>query len=231
MVMVDSVQIDDCWNRIGVWSKDGATCPRLVDAVHCRNCDVYSTTGRITLEREIPQGTRQEWAERYAQPVEHIMRQGTLFTVFRIGAEWLAIPAKAVKSIGDPVSIRRIPHRRNPVLRGMANFAGELEMVVSLEALLNIEPTEEGAAPKNADRGSRPIPRMLRVIGESGSFAFEAAEVLGTYRHDENRLDPVPSTLEKAVLRYVRGTMELGGRRVGALDLGLVAYSVEQALK
>lgn len=231
MAMVDTVQIDDCWNRIGVWSKSGASCPRLVEAIHCRNCDVYSAMGRITLEREIPQGARQDWAERYAQPVEHNRRQGTLFTVFRIGAEWLAIPARAVKSIGEPVSIRRIPHRSNPVLRGMANLAGELEMVVSLAALLNIEPEVEEAAPKNTDRGGRLISRMLRVIGDSGSFAFEAAEVLGTYRHDENRLDPVPSTLEKAVLRYVRGTMDLGGRRVGALDLGLVAYSVEQSLK
>lgn len=231
MAMVDTVQIDDCWNKIGVWSKDGASCPRLVEAVHCRNCDVYSTTGRIMLEREIPQGARLEWAKRHAQPVEHLRRQGTLFAVFRIGVEWLAIPAKAVKSIGDPVSIRRIPHRSNPVLRGMANLAGELEMVVSLAALLKIEPEVEGAAPKNADRGSRTIPRMLRVIGESGSFAFEADEVSGTHRQDENQLDPVPSTLEKAVLRYVRGTMELGGRRVGVLDLGLVAYSVEQAMK
>jgi chemotaxis-related protein WspD len=232
MVMVDAVQIDDCWNKIGVWSKTGASCPRLVEIVHCRNCDVYSAAGRILLEREVPQEARQQWAKRYAQPVGRTLRRGTSFTVFRIGVEWLAIPTQAVKSIGDPVSIRRIPHRSNLALRGMANLAGELELVVSLEALLGIEPAVDAATQKSGRQRGRPIPRMVRVSGEeSGPFAFEAAEVSGTHRHEESELEPLPSTLEKALLRYVRGTMEVGGRRVGVLDLNLVVYSVEQSLK
>lgn len=229
--MADAMQIDDCWNRIGVWSKTGASCARLVAAAHCRNCEVYSAAGRILLAREMPQGARQQWAGRYDQPVETSRRHGTSFTVFRIGAEWLAIPTRAILSIGEPAPIRRVPHRGNPALRGMANLAGEAELVVSLEALLGIEPAVEADAQSSGSRRDRAIPRMVRVIGENAPFAFEVAEVSGTHRQEETELEPVPSTLEKALLRYVRGTLQAGGRRVGVLDLNLVAYSVEQSLK
>lgn len=227
--MVETVQIDDCWNKIGVWSKAENRCARLSEMVHCRNCEVYSAAARMLLERELPQDARRQYAERYAQPAKRILRHGTSHTLFRIGMEWLAMPTQAIKSIGEPVPIRRIPHRSNPALRGIANLAGELELVVSLEALLGIEPPAEAAT--QTSRRGRSIPRMVRVIGESGQFAFEAAEVLGTHRHEESEMEPVPSTLEKALLRYVRCTMEAEGLRVGVLDLNLIVYSVEQALK
>ena len=44
-----SFSLDDCWNRIGVWSRAGATCPKLDDVTHCRNCSVYSDAGRRIL--------------------------------------------------------------------------------------------------------------------------------------------------------------------------------------
>ncbi len=231
MVMVDAMQIDDCWNRIGVWSKTGASCPLLVEAIHCRNCELYSAAGRLLLEREAPLEYKQQWAKRYAQPLERTLRRGTSFTVFRIGMEWLAIPTQAIKSIEDPVPIRRIPHRSNPVLRGIANLAGEIELVVSLEALLGIEHEVAAGEQITGRRRGRPIQRMVRVIGESGLFAFAVAEVLSTHRHEESEIEPVPSTLEKALLRYVRGTLEVEELRVGVLDLNLVVYSLEQSLK
>jgi len=230
--MVEFIQIDDCWNKIGVWSRTGASCPRLTEMIHCRNCEVYSAAGRLLLQREIPQGAALEWAERYAEPVKYTLKHGISITLFRIGMEWLAIPTKAIKSIGDPAAIRRIPHRSHPALRGMANLAGDTELVVSLEALLGIEAAgEEATDQQNARQRGRPIVRMMRVIGDSGPFAFEVAEVSGTHRYEEGKLDPVPSTLEKALLHYVSGTLAVDGKRVGVLDMGLVAYRVEQTLK
>jgi chemotaxis-related protein WspD len=228
--MADELHIDDCWNRIGVWSKTGAICERLVETVHCRNCEVYSAAGRVLLDRPTPQGARQEWAARYEQPVTASLKKGTSITVFRIGEEWLAIPTLVVKSVSDPVPLRRIPHRRNPVLRGMANLASELELVVSLEALLGIA---AGSAPAKSDEPRRgtPIRRLLRVLGESGSFAFEVSEVSGTHRYDESQIGLVPSTLEKVAQRYVRGTVEIASRRAGVLDFELLAYGVAQAMK
>ena len=153
MIMADAMQIDDCWNRIGVWSKTGASCPQLVKVIHCRNCEIYSAAGRLLLEQKAPLEYKQQWAKRYAQPLVRSLRRGTSVTVFRIGMEWLAIPTQAIKSIEDPVPIRRIPHRSNPVLRGMANLAGEIELLVSLEALLGIE--HEAAAGEHPQQPGR----------------------------------------------------------------------------
>lgn len=228
--MADELRIDDCWNRIGVWSRAGASCERLADAVHCRNCEVYRAAGRVLLDRPLSTEARRQWGASYAQPVAPSLRKGASFTVFRIGEEWLAIPTLVVRSVEVPPPLRRIPHRRNPVLRGLANLAGELELVVSLEALLGIG-RESAPVPQAESHRGRPIPRLLRVLAESGSFAFEVAEVSGTHRYDESRIEPVPSTLEKVAQRYVRGTLALAERRVGALDFELVAYGVGQALK
>ncbi len=230
--MTEVIQIDDCWNKIGVWSRSGASCPRLIEVIHCRNCEVYSAAGRKLLQREIPQDAPLEWAKRYAEPVKYTLKHGISITLFRIGMEWLAIPTRSIKSIGDPTAIRRIPHRSHPALRGMANLAGDTELVVSLEALLGIEAAGEAETDQqNQRQRGRPIARMMRVTGESGPFAFEVAEISGTYRYEEGKLDPVPSTLKKALLHYVSGTLAVDGRRVGVLDMELVAYSVEQALK
>lgn len=228
--MADAAQIVDCWNQIGVWSGSDASCPQLKTAVHCRNCAVYSAAGRVLLERELSQDARLQLAAQYAQPTVHAgLRLGASYTVFRIAAEWLALPTRLVHCVSDPQPTRRIPHRRHPALRGMANISGSVELVISLEALLGID-----AAP--AQTAARALPRMLLLNEEAGRYAFAVAEVLGVCRHDEACLAAVPSTLERAVLRYVRNTMEVAGAgaarlQVGVLDPGLLGHGVEQILK
>lgn len=247
--MADSLQIDDCWKRIGVWSPSGASCPRLAQVVHCRNCEAYSAAGRLLLEREFTPPMRQEAALRYALPrTDFGRRQGTSFTVFGVGGEWLAVPSRMIERVGDPVPIRRIPHRSNPVLRGMGNFFGEIELVVSLEALLGVDPVRQSESHKRSRKQGRPIPRMLLLTQDAGKLAFVVDEVLCTWCQDEGQLSAVPSTLALALLRYVYATMMVpiglekaaapapdGALRsqlsVGLLDMSLLTYSVEQVLK
>lgn len=246
--MVDSLQIDDCWKRIGVWSP-GARCERLAEVVHCRNCPTYSATGRKLLEREFTADMREQATQRYAAPAAVISREkGTSFTVFRVGTEWLAIPTRTIERVGDPVPVRRIPHRSSPVLCGLGNFFGEIELVISIEALLGLEPLAKTGEQERGRYQGRATPRMLLLNREAGRLAFVTAEVLGTWRQHEGELGPVPSTLARALLRYVRATMMVDagiGRAdasapasaqgqaltVGILDMGLLAYSVEQLLK
>jgi chemotaxis-related protein WspD len=47
-----SQQIDACWQRIGVWAANGATCPVLQDVIHCRNCPTYVQAGRRCLANQ-----------------------------------------------------------------------------------------------------------------------------------------------------------------------------------
>ncbi|SDV46390.1 chemotaxis protein CheW [Chitinasiproducens palmae] len=41
--------VDDCWNRIGVYGD--ASCERLAEAIHCRNCEVYASAAIRLLDR------------------------------------------------------------------------------------------------------------------------------------------------------------------------------------
>lgn len=248
--MSEAIKLDDCWRKIGVWSRT-PTCPTLPEVVHCRNCPVYSAAGRTLLERPLQEDLGKV-TERYAQPLPSQTRaKGKVFMVFRIGREWLALPARCIKVITHPVAVRQIPHRNNPLLRGLANIAGALELVVSLETLLGLEALSGAAAEaveqEAAQRKRRAIPRMLLLGSQSGGFAFAVDEVLGSYRHVAESMQPVPSTLERARLRYVSDTIELEADarsimlqgqqgdirkrlRVGVLDVGLITYSVEQVL-
>ncbi|HBP1772226.1 TPA: chemotaxis protein CheW, partial [Pseudomonas aeruginosa] len=40
LTLLDTQQVDDCWNRIGVHGDK--SCERLAEHVHCRNCEVYA---------------------------------------------------------------------------------------------------------------------------------------------------------------------------------------------
>ncbi|QKQ26287.1 hypothetical protein [Candidatus Reidiella endopervernicosa] len=63
----DLTTIDDCWNRIGVWSREESRCPELERYVHCRNCPTFARAGRHVLENRVADDYMREWADIYAQ--------------------------------------------------------------------------------------------------------------------------------------------------------------------
>ena len=58
----DAIEIDDCWNRIGVGGDQ--TCEKLAEYIHCRNCPVYASAAQRNLQRAVGAGYKQEWAAR-----------------------------------------------------------------------------------------------------------------------------------------------------------------------
>ncbi|HCF6871985.1 TPA: chemotaxis protein CheW, partial [Pseudomonas aeruginosa] len=49
LTLLDTQQVDDCWNRIGVHGDK--SCERLAEHVHCRNCEVYAAAATYLLDR------------------------------------------------------------------------------------------------------------------------------------------------------------------------------------
>jgi len=131
--------INDCWNRIGVWSKVTDRCPKLAKVIHCRNCPTYSLTSRRLLDRPVPDDYRQEWTSILARAT--VAKEANIHSafVFRTGGEWLALPAGLIQEIVDMNLIHSLPHRSNAILRGVVNIRGKLELCFSIGALLNIE--------------------------------------------------------------------------------------------
>ncbi len=225
--MSERIGIDDCWNRIGVWRREGEPCPRLADAVHCRNCPVYAEAGRAILCREIALESREEWTRIYAEAKAGEPADRVSSVVFRLGDEWLAIASAAVREITAACTIRRIPHFGSGLVKGLANIRGELHLCISLGSLLEL------------DRGERPpefgsvgiANRMLLLEHEGRRYLSPVTEVHGLLRYSAGEIQPPPATLSRAKATYTRGVLHWKDRHIACLDEELLFYRMAKELQ
>lgn len=195
----------DCWKKIGTWGD--RSCPELSLHRHCRNCQVYSAGAARLLDAEVSAADLARRAEHYAA-VKTAERTGTVAViVFRLGAEWLALPAILWREAGAPRAIHSLPHRRDQVVTGIVNIRGELLVCVSLGAALGAEVRPSVAAP-----------RLAVVQRGSDRFVFPTDEIAGLHRYDPAEITPVPATLARAQAGCMRGMIAWADRAVGLLD-------------
>src|SRR5690348_9868339 len=95
----DPAAIDNCWKRNGLWGD--SSCPQLKTVSHCRNCAVYSAAGVQMLDRQLPPGYSAQWTELLARPKLPRVTGTKSVVIFRIGAEWLALPAPAFQEVAE----------------------------------------------------------------------------------------------------------------------------------
>src|ERR1043166_9097175 len=91
------MKLNDCWNHVGVWG-DGS-CPELPKAVHCRNCPVYSAAAANLLDRQIGPEYLAESAQQCRGERQSAVRATDSVVIFRLGAEWLALPSVAFQEV------------------------------------------------------------------------------------------------------------------------------------
>ena len=233
MSLVPTAAWQDCWNQTGV--QGDATCPRLREVSHCRNCPVYSNAASRLLGSEPPEDYLVEWSVRLAAPppAPEAARTAVLM-IFRLGAEWLALPAAVFQEVAEPRPAHSLPHRRGRVLRGVVNIRGELVVCVSLGGALGLE--EAAPAPTrgvNGDGGNRPGPvygRLVVVGTPGGRLAFAVSEVSGIEAFAPTQLRPVPETLALANARFTARVLSWRGHTVGCLDDGPLFASLNRSL-
>ena len=225
----DTLVIDDCWNRIGVYGD--SSCPILPAHVHCRNCPVYAAAAVRMLDRERGEIGREEELQQathlFAGPRgDEAQRRQSAF-VFRISSEWLALVTSVLDEVADLRNIHSLPHRRSGVVLGLANVRGELLVCVSLAQLLGIESRAEA----KPSRDPRVAHRRLLVVRNHGSrLAFPVDEVHGTQAFDAREVQPVPSTVAKAAASYSQSILPWQGHAVGLLDDELLFHSLNRSL-
>ncbi|MGO4331651.1 chemotaxis protein CheW [Cupriavidus sp. 2TAF22] len=228
------VVVDDCWRRIGVLG-DGS-CPLLPTHIHCRNCPTYSRAA-LTLLDNLPTGE-------VSLPAADAARAGTAAQgpavsclVFRIGEEWLALPAEALAEVTAPCPLHSLPHRRHAAVLGLVSVRGNLLVCISLARLLGQDspaPAQGAGARSDAafdaahdTTSSAGHGARLLVLGQGrNAFALPVEEIAGIERIAESALQPLPTTLSRTSSRYARALLQSGGRTVGLLD----AASLQQAL-
>jgi chemotaxis-related protein WspD len=213
-----------------VFSQDVPSCPTLAEVIHCQNCEIYSTAGRALFVRAAPRGYADEWthALRVGKPHEQVETMSIL--VFRIGTEWLGLPASVLAQVSDVRKIHALPHRSDAVLLGLVNVRGRIEICCSLAALLGIEPGEGRAA-----TGSLAYHRMIVAGRERDRWVFPVDEIDGVRRFRPRHVREKPVTVardrthftrvvvdfdESVLLHSERGETALpfGKRQIGCLD-------------
>ena len=138
-------RIDDCWNRIGV--RGDRSCPELVEHVHCRNCPVYSAGAADLLDAEVPAGHLAERTAHFAEPANAESGEMRSVVIFRVAAEWLALPTALVVEVANLLPIHSLPHRSNGAVLGVTSVRGELLVCMSLRQVVGAEMVAVPSAP------------------------------------------------------------------------------------
>jgi chemotaxis-related protein WspD len=159
------------------------------------------------------QATNAEPADQPGEP----QAQATALA-FRIGREWLALPAAMVVSVAPLAPTHRIPHRDAHGLLGVVNVGGRLLPALSLAAVLAIDESDA------SDISGRHVFARLLVIDVLGQpCAVPVAELHGMLRYDPAGLAEPAATAERPRPEYLAGVLEHDKLRVAVLHDALLA--------
>jgi chemotaxis-related protein WspD len=212
----------DCWNRVGIFGDK--TCAELPRFVQCRNCPVYATAGSHLLQRKAPDSYRREWTSHYAEPGSMAKPGERSAVLFKVGAEWLALPTMAVQEVAERRQIHSLPHRSQETVLGLANVRGELTICISLGHLLGMErlPSREILRTQH---------RRLVVASWSGSrLAFPADDISGTERFRDQDLKATPVSIGLPHVGFLQGILECRGQLVGLIDVETLFGTLDRDL-
>ena len=141
--------------------------------------------------------------------------------LFELCAEHFAVPVASVLRVTRPVTIRRIPHRTNRIIRGIGCVEGELLICVDLSNLLEVGDSDERdhRVPEQPEHQTADRRRLI-VVGEATrSWAAEVDAVAGVIRTDPTTYQMPPLTVEHALKRYTASLLPHGDGLVSLLDL------------
>lgn len=212
---VTDLKIDSCWNRIGVWRTGKERCPELDNVVHCRNCPVFSKTGRQFLRTNPPEGYRNEWTSILSKEKDIKPINVKSAFVFRAGNEWLALPSKLIQEVVNMGPIHSIPNINSKVLRGLVNIHGRLQICVSIGSVLGLEKLKKTEEQLEPDYISPE--RLVVVLQKNQLVAFPVSEVKGTVHYTPEMIKDLPVTVSGSKAVYTMGILHLEGTDIGLL--------------
>jgi chemotaxis-related protein WspD len=207
--------IDDCWKRIGVWRTAAERCPELDRIIHCRNCTVFVRAGRRLLRTEPPEGYRAQCTRILAAVDETKPVNISSAFVFRVGSEWLALPARLIQEVVNMGPIHSIPNMPGKALRGLVNIHGRLHICVSIGRVLGIKKFIK--AEDNADHEYTPPERLVIVLQENNPVAFPVTEIMGMVNYTPEMIKELPATVSGSKAAYTMGILHLDGNDIGLL--------------
>lgn len=212
--------IDACWQRIGV--RGDRSCERLLQHVHCHNCERHAEAASQLLDRhELQLEAMDDFSADDQQP-DPQTEGGTLSAlIFRMGQNWLAVPSTLLLEVSVPVPVHGLPYPRNRSLRGLCNVRGTLVPCLALEVVLGLA-TE--ATPQ--DR-----PRMLILDAPGGALVTEVQAVEGIYTLANAMLQKTSHASGLAASQLASAVTQWQQRSVTVLDADLLSQALLRSLR
>ena len=176
------------------------------------------------LQRPLPSSYR---AQQTAQIAEKARSDSSTssFTalIFRLGREWLALPAAVCQQILAPVKSHSLPHRSNRTLLGIVNVRGQLLLKVSLLEILGLSEAADVAPAPQVKQSFRGYRRMVVVekLSEEGLpevWAFEVDELYGIHSLSFDSLQPVAAGTNASSYGCTQYIFSWKERQVSALN-------------
>jgi chemotaxis-related protein WspD len=163
------------------------------------------------LNRKHPEGYRSEWTSRVAQNQHEKHTDEYTSLIFRVGLEWLALPAARIREVAVMSALHTLPHRHSALL-GLVSVRGELLICVDLATFLEINKVNDDSTDRNSDS------QLLIAVTDQGPLAFPVNTVHGFYKYQEKDLKALPSTLSGASNTYTYSILHWQEHSVGCLD-------------
>ena len=228
--MTEEIIQEDCWNHIGVWGQETPRCEKLTEAVHCRNCSVFSSASQKMLNRELPQNYQDDWAEVYSNEKQIKETEKMSVLVFRLGDEWLALQTKLINEVAEMAPIHRVPHQNSHLIRGLVNIRGELKICISIGSILCLERSkkQKEQTPKETYEKTS-YDRMIVVSQNENDFVFPVSEVIGIHRFSQTDVQNVPTTVSKSKATYTSGIINWDSKNIACLDHELLFYFLNRS--
>ena len=213
-----------CWNEIGVYGQ--SSCPELDKYVHCRNCPVYSAAASELLDGEVSPEQLTQATERLAKQKAAAVPHAHAVLIFRLGAEWMALPSAAIGEIVNSRPIHSLPHRRNGAVLGLVNIRGELLVCIALHFILKLDEAVERKRDQQRAAGAR----MLVMQQDGARIVYPVENVFGIERFHADDLAPVPAMLAKSATTHIKAVLSWQGHSVSLLDQQLLLATVSRSL-
>lgn len=181
------------------------------------------------LQRAIPTAYREEQTAQVSEKETQHRHSASLFTalIFRLGREWLALPAAICQQILSPVASHTLPQRSNSTLLGVVNVGGQLLLKVSLLDVLGLpdscEPDTKIATKPITQKAFQGYRRMVVAQktlenGQSDIWAFEVDEIYGVHSLSLEDLQPVAAGIAAATSACTHYVFAWHNQQVNVLD-------------
>lgn len=198
--------VDRCWKQIGV--AGDASCARLAELGHCRNCEEYAHTGRTLFDRQPSASVREEWQRRLAEPNPCATLRGESIVVFEVCGQYLGLRTLLLERVTEMRAVHSLPSRSGEVFTGLVNVNGELLPCFSVAAALQLG---KDNSPSN------PLRILVLRRGET-RLACSVDKVIGFVLLCKDELETPPVTLALHDRAFTAAVFSVKGKSAGLLD-------------